>query len=105
HSSHHPKGIERYRRKLILYGCGDLLNDYEGISGHEEYRPDLTLIYLPELDERGDCTALELLPFRVAGFRLNAAANNEAQWLADNLSGKSPAEIPIVLADAPYAPE
>ena len=22
-------------------GCGDLINDYEGISGHDEYRPDL----------------------------------------------------------------
>src|SRR5207244_13238225 len=23
HSSHHPKGIEVYRDKLVLYGCGD----------------------------------------------------------------------------------
>ena len=29
HSSHHPKGIEIYRGRAILYGCGDLLNDYE----------------------------------------------------------------------------
>ncbi len=35
HSSHHVKGIEVYKGKLILYGCGDFLNDYEGISGHE----------------------------------------------------------------------
>ncbi|MGZ8237038.1 MAG: CapA family protein [Methylobacter sp.] len=32
HSSHHPKGIEVYRGKPILYGCGDFLNDYEGIQ-------------------------------------------------------------------------
>jgi hypothetical protein len=25
HSSHHPKGIEVFRGKLILYGCGDFL--------------------------------------------------------------------------------
>ena len=31
HSSHHVKGLEVYRKKLILYGCGDFLNDYEGI--------------------------------------------------------------------------
>ena len=30
HSSHHPKRIEIYRKRLILYGCGDLVNDYEG---------------------------------------------------------------------------
>jgi poly-gamma-glutamate synthesis protein (capsule biosynthesis protein) len=32
HSSHHPKGIEVWKGKLILYGCGDFLNDYEGID-------------------------------------------------------------------------
>jgi poly-gamma-glutamate capsule biosynthesis protein CapA/YwtB (metallophosphatase superfamily) len=29
HSSHHPRPIEAYRDKLILHGCGDLINDYE----------------------------------------------------------------------------
>src|SRR5690606_9984554 len=38
HSAHHAKGIEVYRDKLILYGCGDFLTDYEGITGHERYR-------------------------------------------------------------------
>ena len=33
HSSHHPRPIESYRGKLILYGCGDCVDDYEGISG------------------------------------------------------------------------
>jgi poly-gamma-glutamate synthesis protein (capsule biosynthesis protein) len=33
HSSHHAKAAEVYRTKLILYGCGDFLNDYEGIGG------------------------------------------------------------------------
>jgi poly-gamma-glutamate capsule biosynthesis protein CapA/YwtB (metallophosphatase superfamily) len=28
HSSHHPKGIEVYQGRLILYGCGDFLDDY-----------------------------------------------------------------------------
>ncbi|HVS03745.1 MAG TPA: CapA family protein, partial [Thermoanaerobaculia bacterium] len=35
HSSHHPKGIEIYRGRLVLYGAGDLINDYEGIGGQE----------------------------------------------------------------------
>ena len=38
HSSHHPKAIEIYKNQLILYGCGDFLNDYEGIHGYEEFR-------------------------------------------------------------------
>ena len=45
HSSHHPKGIEVYKNKLILYGCGDFLNDYEGIWGYESFRGDLGLMY------------------------------------------------------------
>ena len=29
HSSHHIRGIELYKGKLILYGAGDFINDYE----------------------------------------------------------------------------
>jgi hypothetical protein len=45
HSSHHPRSIEVYRGKLILYGCGDCIDDYEGITGHQAYRDDLLLLY------------------------------------------------------------
>jgi len=31
HSSHHFKGISVYKSKLIIWGCGDFLTDYEGI--------------------------------------------------------------------------
>jgi hypothetical protein len=50
HSSHHPRGIEVYRGRPIIYGCGDLLNDYEGIAGREEYRAGLVLLYFPRMD-------------------------------------------------------
>lgn len=50
HSSHHPKAIEVYQGKLILYGCGDLINDYEGIGGHEDFHPDLGMIYCARID-------------------------------------------------------
>lgn len=32
HSSHHPMGIEVHQGRPVLYGCGDFLNDYEGIQ-------------------------------------------------------------------------
>lgn len=32
HSSHHVKAAEVYKDKLIIYGCGDLISDYEGIT-------------------------------------------------------------------------
>src|SRR5436190_6221544 len=50
HSSHHVKAIEVFRGRLILYGCGDFLTDYEGISGYETFRGDLALMYLIDLD-------------------------------------------------------
>ncbi len=50
HSSHHVKAIEVYKERLILYGCGDFFNDYEGISGYEDFRGDLALMYFAELN-------------------------------------------------------
>jgi poly-gamma-glutamate capsule biosynthesis protein CapA/YwtB (metallophosphatase superfamily) len=41
HSSHHPRPIEVYRGKLILYGCGDTIDDYEGIGTYESFRHEL----------------------------------------------------------------
>ena len=82
HSSHHPKGIEVHEDRAILYGAGDLLNDYEGIRGHAAYRPDLSLLYLPTLDADGALVSLELLPLRTRRFRLERAPAEDAQWLA-----------------------
>jgi poly-gamma-glutamate synthesis protein (capsule biosynthesis protein) len=86
HSSHHPKGIEVHAGKLILYGCGDFLNDYEGISGYEAYRGELTLMYFPSLDPAtGRLIRLRMAPLRVRRFRLQRAAPEEAVWLRDTL--------------------
>jgi poly-gamma-glutamate synthesis protein (capsule biosynthesis protein) len=82
HSSHHPKAIDLWHGKPILYGCGDFLNDYEGISGHDSFRPDLVLAYRIELDPDGRCSALDILPFRIEKFRLRRASAEESEWLA-----------------------
>jgi poly-gamma-glutamate synthesis protein (capsule biosynthesis protein) len=90
HSSHHAKGIEVYRGRLVLYGCGDFLTDYEGIGGHEEHRGDLALAYLPAVDpETGELQALDLVPFVSRHFRLERAPNEDAHWLADRLTSVS----------------
>jgi len=89
HSSHHPKAIELYRGRPILYGCGDFLNDYEGIGGEQSYRPDLVLAYMIETTPSGSCSGLALHAFRVARFRLNRASREEADWLAATLDRES----------------
>lgn len=82
HSSHHPRPIELYRGKPILYGCGDVIDDYEGIGGHESYRADLRLLYLISLDPgRGELAALRMLPLRVRRMRLERASETDVQWL------------------------
>ncbi|MDF2463724.1 MAG: pGA [Ramlibacter sp.] len=82
HSSHHVKGIEVRGGKLILYGCGDLINDYEGITGHGEYRGDLSLMYFPEIDmATGSLRALRMAPMRMWRFRLERAPAQDVDWL------------------------
>lgn len=85
HSSHHVKGIEVYREKCILYGCGDFLNDYEGISGHEQYRGDLALMYFPTL-ERGRLVRLRLIPTEIRRLQVKLAAASGLHWLAATLN-------------------
>jgi poly-gamma-glutamate capsule biosynthesis protein CapA/YwtB (metallophosphatase superfamily) len=68
------KGIEVYKGKPILYGCGDFLNDYEGISGHEAYRGDLALMYFVSMDSAsGNLLRLQMTPMQIKRFRLNRA--------------------------------
>jgi len=82
HSSHHPKGIEVYRERAILYGCGDFLNDYEGIRGHEAFRSDLGLMYFPTFDpDTGRLARFTLTPTQIRQFRVRRAAEFDARWL------------------------
>lgn len=91
HSSHHPKGIELYNGGLILYGSGDLINDYEGIGGHERYRPELTAGYLADVDETtGRVRRARALTFRLRRFRLERASAADTEWLAEMLHRASP---------------
>ena len=87
HSSHHVKGIEIFRDKPILYGCGDFIDDYEGIRGQEVYRSDLALMYFPSLDATtGKLLRLAMTPTHTRGFRVNRAAEDEAAWLQATLN-------------------
>lgn len=82
HSSHHPKGIEVHHERAILYGCGDFLNDYEGIRDRSEYRGDLTFMYFATLDRRtGALRQLRLVPLVIRGFRLRRPGPADRGWL------------------------
>jgi poly-gamma-glutamate capsule biosynthesis protein CapA/YwtB (metallophosphatase superfamily) len=86
HSSHHPRAIEIYRDRLILYGCGDFLNDYEGIRGCERYRNDLVLMYFADLDATDGCLhALKLTPLQIRNFRLSIPEPRDIDWIRQTL--------------------
>ncbi|SFD76104.1 CapA family protein [Streptomyces aidingensis] len=87
HSSHHPRPPEVYRGKLVLYGCGDLVNDYEGIAGYEEFRDDLRLCHLARLEpDTGRLAELRMVPLRARGLRLEHASGGETEWLRRTLT-------------------
>lgn len=87
HSSHHVKGLEVYRDKLIIYGSGDFLNDYEGISGYEHFRDDLGLMYFVSVEpSTGKLLQLQMIPTQIKYFKVNKAPEKDAVWLRNILS-------------------
>ncbi len=90
HSSHHPRPIEIYRGKPILYGCGDVIDDYEGIGGHESFRSDLRLLYSARTDPAsGELISLQMIPLRVRQMRLERASHTDAEWLRKTIEHTS----------------
>lgn len=87
HSSHHVQGIEVYRGKPVLYGCGDFITDYEGISGYEAFRDDLGLMYFAHMDPvNGRLARLIMVPTRLKNFHVQRADRSETLWLLDTLN-------------------
>ena len=90
HSSHHVRPLEVYKGKLIVYGAGDFLNDYEGIEGNESYRDDLALMYFPTLDVRtGELVRLRIVPLQIFRFSLRRASPTDAAWLGKVITRES----------------
>ncbi len=86
HSSHHPLGVEIQQERPIIYGCGDLITDYEGIGGYEEFRPDLALIYLITIDaDSGKMQDMQIEPWRVHKFQLVSPTDEEVEWLTERM--------------------
>ena len=79
--------MEVYKGKLIIYGSGDFLDDYEGIGGHEKFRSDLALMYFARIDPaNGKLIHLQMTPMQIKNFKLNRVAKDDALWLRDTLN-------------------
>jgi poly-gamma-glutamate synthesis protein (capsule biosynthesis protein) len=90
HSSHHPRAIEQYNGRLILYGCGDFITDYEGVGRHEQFRHDLVVAYFATVDPAtGETIGLAMAPFELRRFQLARPSRPDVNWLADSLDRQS----------------
>ncbi|ATQ30278.1 hypothetical protein CS378_17045 [Rhodococcus ruber] len=90
HSSHHPRPLEIYRGKPVLYGCGDLINDYEGIGGYERFHDELRLLYLVTLDaDTGELQEVRMLPVQARRMRLEHVTQSQQRWLRATLAEAS----------------
>jgi poly-gamma-glutamate capsule biosynthesis protein CapA/YwtB (metallophosphatase superfamily) len=90
HSSHHPRPIEIYNGKLVVYGCGDFITDYEGIAGYESFRDDLVLMYFPRIDvDTGELRALQMTPLQIHQMRLVRTSAHDCDSLCDRLASVS----------------
>ncbi|CAF0779195.1 unnamed protein product [Didymodactylos carnosus] len=86
HSSHHVQGIEIYKGKPIIYGCGDFIDDY---AIDKEYRNDLSFIYLIDMDmDERKVTKIELIPTRCTNMQVNELTRNDQdyEWLFSTLA-------------------
>jgi len=87
HSSHHPLAVEVYRGRLVLYGCGDLINDYEGIHRHDDFRSDVGCLYFATIEAgTGTLTGLEIVPLQIRRFWLEPADADARQWIEERFT-------------------
>ncbi|PBC80679.1 MULTISPECIES: CapA family protein [unclassified Streptomyces] len=101
HSSHHPRALDVYRGKLVIHGCGDFIDDYEGITGYEQYRDDLRLLYLVSVDpDTGGLHDVRITPLQAWRMRLRHASHQDTRWLRQLLDRISSGFHPCV-ASAP----
>lgn len=87
HSPHVFQGVEVFENKTILYGLGDLVDDYAIKPG---FRNDLGLIAQVTLDTvSGKTTQLKLYPTKDHPLKVTQATGNDYNWAANNLIQRS----------------
>ncbi|MEY5098115.1 MAG: hypothetical protein RJA36_834 [Pseudomonadota bacterium] len=101
HSSHCPRPHEVWQGKLILYGCGDLINDYEGIGREGPYDPAAVCLWFARIArESGFLQGLEIVPLRLRRLQL-ARADADARHSLRNLLLHDSDQFGIALAEQP----
>lgn len=88
HSSHHVQGVEVYRGKLIIYGCGDFIDDY---AVNPKFRNDLSAAWNVTVAEstvgKLEVKKLEVFPNRIFKFQagLLSKDHRDHEFVCDKL--------------------
>ena len=80
HSAHHIQGVEVCPgNRVIMYGCGDFIDDY---ALDRDYRNDLSALWLLELAETAPYKplTLKIMPTRVANFAVQALPHHDPDY-------------------------
>ena len=80
HSSHHIQGVEKYKGKLIIYGCGDFVDDY---ALTPDYRNDLSAVWRVNLKEKDSTLSLdhlEIYPTKIQNFQAQRLGKDESDY-------------------------
>ncbi|KAF1815545.1 hypothetical protein P152DRAFT_505431 [Eremomyces bilateralis CBS 781.70] len=100
HSSHHVQGVKVYKRRLVLFGCGDFVDDYAVDGG---WRNDLGAVWRVVVEGskedkgregRGKglvVKKLEVFPTAIRRFRAERLGPEEAdhEWVTEKIRGLS----------------
>jgi len=84
HSSHVFQGIERYKNGLILYDCGEFIDDY---AVDEFLRNDLSFLFKVKIKNK--IKELELIPIIIKNFQVNKAKGKEAKEINEMMKKRS----------------
>lgn len=85
HSAHIFQGIEFYKRGVILYDTGDLVDDYYVYPQHQN---DQQLLFLIEA-AAGRIIRLELIPLKIAAAQVNHARGPDYDQIYQRISDLS----------------
>ena len=93
HSSHHIQGVEIYKGKFIIYGCGDFVDDY---ALTPEYRNDMSAVWQITVVEQGSNRRLrpiklEIFPSRIKHFQASLLDSRDPDhgWVREKLTALS----------------
>ena len=88
HSSHHVQGVEIYKGKPIIYGCGDFVDDYALVA---DFRNDISALWRVHVEYDGDRlvpNVLEIFPTKCKSFRTHPITREDPdhEWFGAKLT-------------------